>query len=90
MAVTEHWPEGVGPLRVLVTRAAGGWERVLPRLARAMTPEGLLLVWAGDELDRISRRKVWQRYRLEERRPLPGRESSWVWLFRNRSSPSYS
>ena len=73
--------EGVGTIRVLTARAAGGWERVLPRLARVLAPGGRLLVWAGGEMERIARREVWKRYRLLERRALPGRGRSWVWLF---------
>jgi 16S rRNA (guanine527-N7)-methyltransferase len=74
--------EDVAPLRVIVTRAAGGWERVLPRLASCLEPEGSLLVWAGRRMEAVIDRPAWRRYRLEERRALPGREHSWVWRFR--------
>jgi 16S rRNA G527 N7-methylase RsmG len=69
-------------LSVIVSRAAGDWERSLPRLARCLDDNGRLLVWAGEELEKISGRQAWQRLRLEQRRPLPGRNASWIWLFR--------
>lgn len=66
---------------VIVTRAMGNWERVLPRLATRISPGGSLLVWAGEQMDSVAGRKAWQRYRLMGRRALPGRERSWVWHF---------
>ena len=69
------------PFRVVVTRAVGGWERILPRMAPALGPGGSLLVWAGRQMEATARRKAWGRYRLAERKPLPGRERSWVWRF---------
>ena len=66
---------------VIVTRAAGGWERILPRLATRLEPGGSLLVWAGQQMETVAGRKAWSRYRLEERKRLPGRERSWVWRF---------
>jgi 16S rRNA (guanine527-N7)-methyltransferase len=74
--------EDVGPLRVLVTRAAGAWDRVLPRLAPALDPQGTMLVWAGVHMETVLDRSAWRRYRLIERKPLPGRDRSWVWRFR--------
>jgi 16S rRNA G527 N7-methylase RsmG len=71
-----------GGIRVIATRAAGGWERVIPRLLPSLEPEGEILVWAGEDLDKVRRRVVWRRLELVERRPLPGRERSWVWRFR--------
>jgi 16S rRNA (guanine(527)-N(7))-methyltransferase RsmG len=67
---------------VIVTRAAGDWERSLPRLACCLETGGRLLVWAGKELEKVCTRHSWKRYLLEERRPLPGRDASWIWLFR--------
>ena len=66
---------------VIVTRAMGNWERVLPRLATRISPGGSLLVWAGEQMESVAGRKAWQRYRLMGRRALPGRERSWVWHF---------
>jgi 16S rRNA (guanine527-N7)-methyltransferase len=66
---------------VIVTRAMGNWERVLPRLASRIAPGGSVLVWAGEQMETVAGRKAWQRYRLMGRRALPGRERSWVWRF---------
>lgn len=68
------------PLRVIVSRAMGGWERVLPRFHSSMAPDGELLLWAGG-IKKVARRHAWRRLRLIERRPLPGRSNSWVWRF---------
>lgn len=73
--------EGLVPARVIATRAMGGWERILPRLAPGLGVDGELLVWAGDALEKISSRAAWGRLKLRERRALPGRERSWVWRF---------
>lgn len=68
--------------RVVTTRAMGGWERVLPRLEARLAPDAELLVWAGTSAEVVARRAAWQRrYRLADRRALPGRERSWVWRF---------
>lgn len=69
------------PMAAIVTRAMGNWERVLPRLSGRLVPGGSLLVWAGEQMESISARKAWRRYRLVGRRALPGRERSWVWHF---------
>lgn len=71
-----------GPLRVVAARAAGGWERVLPRLHSILAGDGEILLWAGEDVEAVGRRVVWRRFELVERRPLPGRERSWVWKFR--------
>jgi 16S rRNA (guanine527-N7)-methyltransferase len=73
---------GRPPIRVLVTRAMGNWERVLPRLRPCLAVGADLLLWAGRDVERIAARKSWQRLRLVERRALPGREHSWIWHFR--------
>ena len=73
---------GSAMFSVIVTRAAGDWERSLPRLAGCLEVGGRLLVWAGEEIEKIYPRDSWKRYVLEERRPLPGRDASWIWLFR--------
>jgi 16S rRNA (guanine527-N7)-methyltransferase len=73
---------GVEPARLITSRALGGWAKILPRLRQSLAADGEILVWAGQEAEKISRREVWKRYRLEEKRLLPERENSWVWLFR--------
>lgn len=74
--------EGFGPFRLVTSRAVGGWPKILPRLAPLIDPAGELLVWAGADAEAISRRVVWRRFELQDRRPLPGRDQSWIWRFR--------
>lgn len=71
----------IEPPRVLATRAMGNWERILPRFATCLAAEGELLLWAGPTVETIARRAAWRRFELVERRPLAGRERSWVWKF---------
>jgi len=69
---------GVTPV-ILASRAMGNWERVLPRLARALPAEGRVLLWAGAEVEAILRRDAWRGLRVRRRQPLAGRERSWIW-----------
>lgn len=55
----------VGPVRILATRAMGGWERLLPKLAPVVEPGGCLLVWGGESLDAVARRVSWRRWRMQ-------------------------
>jgi hypothetical protein len=32
-------------------------------------------------MEKIARREVWKKLRLEEKRPLPTRDQSWIWRF---------
>jgi len=75
--------EAVLPARVLTARAVGGWERLLPRLCSCLAAESDLLLWAGADVERVAARAAWRALRLMERRPLPGRDSSWIWRFRS-------
>ncbi len=70
-----------GPFAFLTCRAMGNWERVLPRLASTLAPEGRVLLWAGPEVEEISRREVWRRYRMVVARPLPGLEQGVLYEF---------
>lgn len=70
------------PIDVLVCRALGNWPKVLPRLASSLAPEGRLLLWGGADVEEISTRAAWRRFRLVDRRTLPHRDHSWIWLFR--------
>lgn len=54
--------EPLGPVRVLATRAMGGWERLLPKLSPVLGPEGVVLVWAGPTIGAVSRRVPWRRF----------------------------
>jgi len=76
----------VAPIRVLTARALGSWEKILPSVAAALDDDGRLLLWAGGTVETVSRRAVWVRHlELLSRHPLPGRERSWVWVFRKRA-----
>lgn len=77
--------QDLSPARVLTSRAMGGWAKVIPRLVSCLHEQGEILIWAGDEIPVIARREVWRKLVLEGQRPLPGRERSWIWLFRRRS-----
>jgi 16S rRNA (guanine527-N7)-methyltransferase len=73
--------EGVDRVQVLTTRAMGGWPKVIPRLVPALAPQAKVLVWAGEEMEQIAQRVAWRKLQQIERRPLPGREQSWIWVF---------
>jgi 16S rRNA G527 N7-methylase RsmG len=72
----------VGAVRVVTTRAMGGWAKIVPRLASCLTRDADVLVWAGEEMERVSTRVAWRRFALVERRLLPGRDRSWVFRLR--------
>jgi 16S rRNA G527 N7-methylase RsmG len=74
--------EGIGPVRVLASRAMGAWEKIVPRLASVLDDEGEVLLWAGDEAEKIFRRKIWQRLEPFGKHLLPGRERSSIWQLR--------
>ena len=71
--------QGLAPA-FLASRAMGNWARVLPRLARALPPEGVVLLWAGEDADAIFRREAWRALRVVRQHPLVGRQRSWVWM----------
>ncbi len=70
------------PLRWITSRAMGGWAKILPRLVSCLAEDGEMLIWAGADVEKVAQRVVWRRLALVDRRPLPGREQSWVWRFR--------
>jgi 16S rRNA (guanine527-N7)-methyltransferase len=74
--------EGFGPARVITSRAMGGWPKILPRLASLLAPDGEILVWAGEQAEAVAKRVAWRRFTLAARKPLPGRDQSWIWVFR--------
>lgn len=76
----------VAPVKVLATRAAGGWQRIVPRLAGALSPDGLVLLWAGEAMDSVRLRAAWRGLALAGRLPLPGRDRSWIWLLKRSGS----
>ena len=68
--------DALAPIEVLVTRAAGRWESIVPRLASALSPGGLVLIWAGATAAEIVRRASWRRLELVSCDLLPGRTAS--------------
>lgn len=73
---------GPPPLEAIATRAMGGWQKIVPRVAAALAPGGTLLVWAGEELESVRFRAAWSRLEAVRREPIPGRARSWIWEFR--------
>ena len=69
------------PVRVLTSRAMGNWERILPRVAPTLAPNGVAMLWAGDAVRQIAARESWSRLSLVGRHALPGRTRSWIWCF---------
>ena len=75
--------EDAMPISVLSTRGMGNWERILPRLAPALAPGGVVLLWAGEAVKEVATRDAWQRrLSLTARHALPDRQRSWIWCFR--------
>lgn len=73
----------LGPIDLLTSRATGGWERILPRLAGNLAPNGKILLWSGENMETIAKRVVWRRrLAIADRRPLPGRDRSFIWCLR--------
>lgn len=73
--------DDAGDVRLLTSRAMGGWPKVVPRLHPWLSATSDVLIWAGEEVEKISQRTVWKRFRIEEKRALPEREASWIWRF---------
>ena len=69
------------PLRVVATRAMGGWEKIVPRLAKGMAPGGVVLLWAGPAVEEIRTRKAWNTLKLRARRAIRGRDRAALWIF---------
>jgi 16S rRNA (guanine527-N7)-methyltransferase len=67
--------EPFSPIDVLVTRAAEGWDAVLPRLASRLSVGGIVLIWAGSAAATIVARASWRRFELVKSHPLPGRST---------------
>jgi 16S rRNA (guanine527-N7)-methyltransferase len=67
------------PVGVLVTRAMGGWERIVPKLATRFATGGRVLIWGSTESEPIFRRSAWSRFRVEGFRPIPHRDRSVIY-----------
>jgi len=74
----------VSPVRVLTARAVGSWEKILPRLVGALDVDARVLLWAGEAVEAVRRRPAWRNLDLELRHALPGRDRSWIWVFKKR------
>jgi 16S rRNA (guanine527-N7)-methyltransferase len=74
----------VSPVRVLTARAVGSWEKILPRLVGALDVDARVLLWAGEAVESVRQRPAWRNLELEGRHALPGRERSWIWVFKKR------
>lgn len=74
--------EDTTSIRVLSSRAMGNWERVFPRVARMLAPDGIAMLWAGEIVGEIAARDSWRRLNLVARHALPRRQRSWIWCFR--------
>jgi len=68
-------------VRVIVTRAMGGWQKVLPRLTSLLGDDGQILVWAGVAMEQVCKRTAWNKLELAERKSVAGRQQSWIWRF---------
>jgi 16S rRNA (guanine527-N7)-methyltransferase len=73
--------DDAGDVRLLSSRAMGGWPKVVPRLYPWLSSSSDVLIWAGEEAEKISQRTVWKRFKIEDKRALPEREASWIWRF---------
>ena len=69
----------VAPIDVLVTRAAGGWESIVPRLVHEIRLGGVVMIWAGSDARAVVTRASWKRLALTEAIALPGRSASFVY-----------
>lgn len=72
------------PIDVLVTRAMGGWERIIPKLGSRLAPGGVVLVWSTTETEAVLERVAWKRFQIVNRRKLPGRDRSMLYELRLR------
>jgi 16S rRNA (guanine(527)-N(7))-methyltransferase RsmG len=69
----------LAPIDVLVTRATGGWESIVPRLVNEIRVGGVVMIWAGGDARAIVTRASWKRLALTHAIALPGRSASFVY-----------
>jgi 16S rRNA (guanine527-N7)-methyltransferase len=67
------------PIDVLVTRAMGGWERIVPKLISRLAPAGIVLIWSTLDAEAILGRAAWKSLEIVTRRKLPGRDRSMIY-----------
>jgi 16S rRNA G527 N7-methylase RsmG len=75
----------IDKIDVLVTRAMGGWERVVPKLAVRLGPDGRVLLWTTVDAATITARAAWRGLETVATHALPGRERSSIVVLRKRS-----
>lgn len=73
----------VPPIRVLVSRAMGGWERIVPKLVQRLAEDGTVLIWGSRDSESIFRRTAWARLRLAESRVIPNRDRSVIFALQH-------
>jgi 16S rRNA (guanine527-N7)-methyltransferase len=76
---------GTPPIDVLVTRAMGGWERIVPKLGSRLAPGGVVLLWSTSETDAVVERVAWRRFEIVTRLKLLGRDRSMLYKLRLQS-----
>lgn len=75
--------DDVAPISVLVSRAAGGWDRIVPKLVPSLGAGAHVLLWAGADATAIFSRPAWRHLRVHSFKPLEGRSRSYVYLLIN-------
>lgn len=70
------------PVSVLVSRAMGGWARIVPKLGACLAPDAVVLIWATLDVEPVFERAVWRKLRVVARRKLPGRDRSVIFELR--------
>lgn len=66
---------------LLVTRATGSWERIVPRLVSRIAPSTFarVLVWCGKNGPQVAQREAWRkRLHLVRAHAIPRRDASWI------------
>lgn len=73
------------PIDVLVSRAMGGWERIIPKLSPRLAPSGVVLLWSTSEAEVVFERVAWRRFAVATRHKMPGRDKSMLYELRLQS-----
>ncbi len=75
-------------LALVTSRAMGGWQRIIPRLASKLATDGRVVLWAGADAREVGERASWRALRLADERLLPERDRSWIFVYyKNTSKP---
>lgn len=76
---------GIEQIDLLVTRAMGGWERVVPKLCGRLSLDGLVMLWTTADAAGVVARTAWRNLHVIQTFALPGRERSSIVVLRKRS-----